>query len=218
LEQGWTSTKRLPCRGVESTSPFRLLLGESALVMCGNLTWAGFIWVALSIILAVATSGSYYLPQWLRGPALVNGSNNRDDFSRHDSIDWDKYGDVTFTFSTFRRCKYWNIKVETAETSDSELKYKTNVYTVVDECGRYQDFSGTLGIPSLSWRLGTLLGGTASGLLILVALVALLAVCVRGVLNKCVSRLCGCFQLIAGWSIIIIESRQRACIVFVVFA
>ena len=182
--------------------PFRLLFVESGLVMCGNLTLPGFVWVALSIILAVATSGSYYLPEWLRGPALVNGSNDKSAFSRHESVDWDKYGDVTFTFSTFRRCKYWEVTVKPAQTPDTELMYKTNVYEVVDDCGRYKDFTGTLGIPSLAWRLSTLTGGVASGLLILVALIALLAVCVKGVLNKCISRLCGCFQLTAGWFLV----------------
>lgn len=161
--------------------------------MCGSLNGCGFLWVALTIVLATATSVSFYYPDWLVGTALVNGTNKQSRFLWYvDDIDWVKYKDVKFTFSTFRRCNYWKV------TQNTTVTFTINVYKVVEECGRYKDFSGTHGIPSAAWRACTVMAGLASGLLVLIALIGLLAVFVKGVFSRCMSVLCASLQFISG--------------------
>lgn len=153
--------------------------------MCGSLTFWGYVWGILSILVAASTSVGYYFADWLSGDPKFNGVSptNYTDLSF-----FNQTIDVKFTFSTFRRCNHW---VDVGCSNGAR-------YCVEEECGRYSEFSGTNGIPSDAWRAGAILGGIACGLLILVALTAVFAFFIKGIFNKYVAGICGFLQALAG--------------------
>ena len=93
-------------------------------------------------------------------------------------------GDTPVYFGVFRRCNY------------PRLDEFGNLL-IVKECGRYSTFED---IPSLSWQIGTLTIGVGCGLAMLVALTAILAVCIPGIVSTHVAKVAGILQLCAGKS------------------
>ena len=154
--------------------------------MCGSLTFWGYVWAVLSILVAGSTSVGYYFADWLYGDPKLGGQN----------VTMKGLPNVTFSYSTFRRCNHW----DGAPNCGPDAMGNDLQRCIVEECGRYKDFSGTDGIPSAAWQTGAILGGIACGLLILVALTALFAFFIKGIFNKYVAGICGLLQGLAGES------------------
>ena len=75
------------------------------------------------------------------------------------------------SFGTFRRCSY--------PVHDESRQ----MMVMVEECGRYASFQG---IPSTEWRICTIVTGLGCGLLLLVALTALMGCCVSELISRTV--------------------------------
>ncbi|KAK1800708.1 hypothetical protein P4O66_005899 [Electrophorus voltai] len=89
-------------------------------------------------------------------------------------------------FGTFRRCSY---------PVRDEVRGGT---TMVEQCGRYASFQG---IPSLEWRICTVVTGTGCGLLLLVALTALMGCCISELISRTIGRVAGGIQFVGGLSV-----------------
>nr|KAF6427763.1 LHFPL tetraspan subfamily member 6 [Rousettus aegyptiacus] len=87
------------------------------------------------------------------------------------------------SFGTFRRCSY-PVHDEVRQTM-----------VMVEECGRYASFQG---IPSAEWRICTVVTGLGCGLLLLVALTALMGCCVSELISRTVGRVAGGIQFLGG--------------------
>ncbi|CAD7671403.1 unnamed protein product [Nyctereutes procyonoides] len=85
------------------------------------------------------------------------------------------------SFGTFRRCSY--------PVHDESRQ----MMVMVEECGRYASFQG---IPSAEWRICTIVTGLGCGLLLLVALTALMACCVSELISRTVGRVAGGIQFL----------------------
>ncbi len=90
---------------------------------------------------------------------------------------------VTVHLGVFRRCNYL------------ARKSFTNAYYVRKECGRYKRFND---IPSTAWQGSTIMLGVACGILVLISLISLLAMCFQDIITKHTARVCGFFQTLAG--------------------
>ena len=90
---------------------------------------------------------------------------------------------VNVYFGVFRRCNYPQIVSENLPPA------------VVKECGRYATFND---IPSLSWKIATLTIGVGCGLALLVSFIAILSVCIKGIMSPTVARSAGIVQFCAG--------------------
>lgn len=86
-------------------------------------------------------------------------------------------------FGVFRRCNYPQIISENSSP------------VIVNECGRYATFYD---IPSLSWKIATITIGLGCGLALLVSFVAILSMCINGIMSATVARSAGILQLCAG--------------------
>ncbi|KAM6970461.1 LHFPL tetraspan subfamily member 6 protein-like [Aplochiton taeniatus] len=83
------------------------------------------------------------------------------------------------SFGTFRRCSY-------------PVRDEAQGFTVmVEQCGRYATFQG---IPSPEWKICTVVTGVGCGLLLLVALTALVGCCVSELISRAVGRVAGGVQ------------------------
>lgn len=87
------------------------------------------------------------------------------------------------SFGTFRRCSY-PVRDETRQTT-----------VMVEQCGRYASFQA---IPSAEWRICTVVTGLGCGLLLLVALTALMGCCVSELISRTVGRVAGGIQFLGG--------------------
>ncbi|XP_026972249.1 LHFPL tetraspan subfamily member 6 protein isoform X2 [Sagmatias obliquidens] len=85
------------------------------------------------------------------------------------------------SFGTFRRCSY--------PMHDESRQ----MMVMVEECGRYASFQG---IPSTEWRISTIVTGLGCGLLLLVALTALMGCCVSELISRTVGRVAGGIQFL----------------------
>ena len=90
---------------------------------------------------------------------------------------------VTVHLGVFRRCNYLAQKPFTA------------IYYVREECGRYKHFDD---IPSTAWQGSIILLGIACGILALISLISVLAICFQDIITKHTARICGFFQALAG--------------------
>lgn len=90
---------------------------------------------------------------------------------------------VTVHIGIFRRCNYL------------ARNQFLNTYYVREECGRYKRFND---IPSTAWQGSTIILGVACGILVLISLISLLAICCQDIITKHTARVCGFFQAIAG--------------------
>ncbi|XDV54361.1 hypothetical protein PO909_022663 [Leuciscus waleckii] len=87
------------------------------------------------------------------------------------------------SFGTFRRCSY-------------PIRDEARGGTVMlEQCGRYASFQG---IPSLEWRICTVVTGTGCGLLLLVALTAMMGCCVTDLISRTIGRVAGGIQFVGG--------------------
>eukprot|EP00118_Oscarella_pearsei_P025085 m.307473 g.307473 ORF g.307473 m.307473 type:complete len:236 (+) comp42328_c0_seq1:103-810(+) len=158
--------------------------------MCGNLTIWGYIWAILSVLIAASCSVSYYYAEWLTATPHLSGivATNETVMAKTPLCSGTNATilSTTFTFSTFRRCNYWNFE------GSADI-----CYYIEKKCGRYSDFSGNDGIPSQAWQAGAIMGGIGCGLLIMVALVAFFALFIKGIFNKYVAGISGFFQFLA---------------------
>ncbi|XP_073198689.1 LHFPL tetraspan subfamily member 6 protein isoform X2 [Lepidochelys kempii] len=87
------------------------------------------------------------------------------------------------SFGTFRRCSY-PVRDESRQTT-----------VMVEQCGRYASFQA---IPSAEWRICTVVTGLGCGLLLLVALTALMGCCVSELISRTVGRVAGGIQFLGG--------------------
>lgn len=85
-------------------------------------------------------------------------------------------------FGVFRRCNY------PRRTFNDEFE-------MVEQCGRYSSFTD---IPSLWWQVATIAVGTGCGLAVLIALIAILAICIRGIISPFIARIAGVLQMCSG--------------------
>uniref|UniRef100_A0AAY5K7Y0 LHFPL tetraspan subfamily member 6 n=1 Tax=Esox lucius TaxID=8010 RepID=A0AAY5K7Y0_ESOLU len=90
--------------------------------------------------------------------------------------------DKPVSFGTFRRCSY-PVRDEARQAT-----------VMLEQCGRYASFQG---IPSLEWRICTVVTGTGCGLLLLVALTALMGCCISDLISRTIGRVAGGVQFIA---------------------
>lgn len=91
--------------------------------------------------------------------------------------------DKPVSFGTFRRCSY--------PVRDEERQ----ATVMVEQCGRYASFHG---IPSLEWRICTVVTGVGCGLLLLVALTALMGCCISDLISRTIGRVAGGIQFVGG--------------------
>lgn len=91
---------------------------------------------------------------------------------------------VTVHLGVFRRCNYL-----------AKSKSLINTFYLKEECGRYMSFDE---IPSAAWQGSTIMLGIACGILVLISLISLLAICFKDIITKQTARVCGFFQALAG--------------------
>ncbi|XP_029458621.1 LHFPL tetraspan subfamily member 6 protein isoform X2 [Rhinatrema bivittatum] len=91
--------------------------------------------------------------------------------------------DKPVSFGPFRRCAY-PVRDEGRQTT-----------VMVEQCGRYASFAA---IPSAEWRICTVVTGLGCGLLLLVALTALMGCCVTELVSRTVGRVAGGIQFLGG--------------------
>ncbi|RMC07185.1 hypothetical protein DUI87_16641 [Hirundo rustica rustica] len=89
------------------------------------------------------------------------------------------------SFGTFRRCSY-PVRDESRQMT-----------VMVEQCGRYASFQA---IPSAEWRICTVVTGLGCGLLLLVALTALMGCCVSELISRTVGRVAGGIQFLGAES------------------
>eukprot|EP00064_Thunnus_orientalis_P000750 superscaffoldBa00000042_g751 len=89
--------------------------------------------------------------------------------------------DKPVSFGTFRRCSY--------PVRDEERQ----ATVMLEQCGRYASFHG---IPSLEWRICTVVTGVGCGLLLLVALTALMGCCISDLISRTIGRVAGGIQFV----------------------
>lgn len=99
--------------------------------------------------------------------------------------------DKPVSFGTFRRCSY-PVRDEESHTT-----------VMLEQCGRYASFHG---IPSLAWRISTVVTGVGCGLLLLVGLTALMGCCITDLISRTIGRVAGGIQFMGGESL--------ACVAF----
>ncbi|XP_014051348.1 LHFPL tetraspan subfamily member 6 protein isoform X2 [Salmo salar] len=97
------------------------------------------------------------------------------------------------SFGTFRRCSY-PVRDEVHQAT-----------VMLEQCGRYASFQG---IPSLEWRICTVVTGVGCGLLLLVSLTALMGCCVSDLISRTIGRVAGGIQFVGGTTSLL--SRVRA--------
>ncbi|XP_064786664.1 LHFPL tetraspan subfamily member 6 protein-like isoform X2 [Oncorhynchus masou masou] len=85
------------------------------------------------------------------------------------------------SFGTFRRCSY-PVRDEARQAT-----------VMLEQCGRYASFQG---IPSLEWRICTVIIGLGCGLLLLVALTALMGFCLSDLISRTIGRVAGGIQFL----------------------
>ncbi|KAG7258001.1 hypothetical protein CRUP_022477 [Coryphaenoides rupestris] len=90
--------------------------------------------------------------------------------------------DKPVSFGTFRRCSY--------PVRDEQQGGAT---VMLEQCGRYASFQG---IPSLEWRICTVVTGVGCGLLLLVALTSLMGCCVSDLISRTIGRVAGGIQFV----------------------
>uniref|UniRef100_A0A8C5P804 LHFPL tetraspan subfamily member 6 n=1 Tax=Leptobrachium leishanense TaxID=445787 RepID=A0A8C5P804_9ANUR len=91
--------------------------------------------------------------------------------------------DKPVSFGTFRRCSY-PVRDESRQTM-----------VMVEQCGRYASFEA---IPSAEWQICTVVTGLGCGLLLLVALTAIMGCCVSELISRTVGRVAGGIQFLGG--------------------
>ncbi|MEQ2278887.1 LHFPL tetraspan subfamily member 6 protein [Ameca splendens] len=91
--------------------------------------------------------------------------------------------DKPVSFGTFRRCSY--------PVRDEEKQ----ITVMLEQCGRYAFFHG---IPSLHWRICTVVTGVGCGLLLLVALTGLMGCCISDLISRTIGRVAGGIQFVGG--------------------
>lgn len=91
--------------------------------------------------------------------------------------------DKPVSFGTFRRCSY-PVRDEESQST-----------VMLEQCGRYASFHG---IPSLEWKICTVVTGVGCGLLLLVALTALMGCCISDLISRTIGRVAGGIQFVGG--------------------
>jgi len=102
--------------------------------------------------------------------------------------------DKPVSFGTFRRCSY--------PVRDEEMQ----ATVMLEECGRYASFQG---IPSLEWRICTIVTGVGCGLLLLVALTALMGCCISDLISRTIGRVAGGIQFVGGESEVLMYFEEE---------
>lgn len=101
---------------------------------------------------------------------------------------------VTVHLGVFRRCNYL-----------AKRTYQVHSFYLREECGRYKSFDD---IPSTAWQGSTIMLGMACGILVLISLISILAICFKDIITKQTARVCGFFQAIAAFFLV------TSCVIF----
>ncbi|KAJ1114433.1 hypothetical protein NDU88_002670 [Pleurodeles waltl] len=88
--------------------------------------------------------------------------------------------------------KLWVLKSKKTPPVRDESRQAT---IMVEQCGRYASFGA---IPSAEWRICTVVTGLGCGLLLLVALTALMGCCISELISRAVGRAAGGIQFLGG--------------------
>ncbi len=91
--------------------------------------------------------------------------------------------DKPVSFGTFRRCSY--------PVRDEERQ----ATIMLEQCGRYASFQG---IPSVEWQICTVVTGVGCGLLLLVALTAVMGCCISELISRPIGCAAGGMQFLGG--------------------
>ncbi|XP_073780418.1 LHFPL tetraspan subfamily member 6 protein isoform X2 [Danio rerio] len=102
--------------------------------------------------------------------------------------------DKAVSFGTFRRCSY--------PVRDEERQ----ATVMLEQCGRYASFQG---IPSVEWRICTVITGVGCGLLLLVGLTALMGCCISELISRSIGRAAGGIQFLGEWELVNIQGRAQ---------
>jgi len=97
-------------------------------------------------------------------------------------IEGELLGEQKTSFGSFARCGYPKLT-------------EGGVIEILADCGRYSTFWT---IPSEWWRVSTVLVGIGATLSILIALVAIISICISDVINSTSAKVIGYLQLLAG--------------------
>lgn len=150
-----------------------------------TMSCVGYIWTLLSFLSMGLACVGFYLPFWLEGHmrdwAWAHG------MTRGVTRDWSLSHEGTQTgtrsfLGVFRRCNYPRLVAE-------------GQIEIVMECGRYAEFWD---IPSLWWKVTTVIIGVGCGLSLLVSFTSILSICIEDVISKTIAKVGGLLQFIAG--------------------
>ncbi|XP_003375122.1 surfactant protein B [Trichinella spiralis] len=146
-----------------------------------DLTTVGHAWSLLSLATAATAAVAFYMPYWLCGYLTL-----------HDRTE-------STSFSSFRRCNY-----PSALPSSNAHDHQHPIMPgwrqeILLQCGRYASFED---IPTLWWKITTVVVGTGTGLALLMAFIALPAYCTRDVVTRTSAPILicvGCLLYPLGW-------------------
>jgi len=142
--------------------------------MASSLSLVGVIWTILSLFATLIACLGFFMPYWLTGDTLPSNGNDAALLS----------GRAT-SFGTFRRCGYGHV---TSDEAGGGVR-------VVVRCGRYSSFDD---IPTVWWRVTTVLVGAGCSLGVVVCSAALLCCCITDAMSRRLGVVACLVQLFAG--------------------
>ena len=157
---------------------------------------AGITWLITSLLSAGLAAVGFYAPYWISGHMDLGPSSSP-------SSPTSASHPVTVMYAgVWRRCNYpvlvTNDSHQHLNNHHLHLPQSPSVHIVL-ECGRYASFSD---IPSIWWKISTVIMACGTILLFAVIIFLLMASCCSHVIRKTSAQTVGCLQLIAGKSII----------------
>ncbi|KFD52325.1 hypothetical protein M513_06706 [Trichuris suis] len=138
-------------------------------MVSSSLTTTGYAWSTLSALSAAIAAFGFYMPYWLKGELTLHQQT------------------IPAYFNSFRRCNYPGAIQPTS--------YESFRQVIITKCGRYATFDD---IPTLWWKITTIVVGIGASLTIFTAIITLSACCTRDVITRTTARIIGIFQILAG--------------------
>ncbi|KFD45793.1 hypothetical protein M513_13328 [Trichuris suis] len=137
-------------------------------MVSSSLTTTGYAWSTLSALSAAIAAFGFYMPYWLKGELTLHQQT------------------IPAYFNSFRRCNYPGAIQPTS--------YESFRQVIITKCGRYATFDD---IPTLWWKITTIVVGIGASLTIFTAIITLSACCTRDVITRTTARIIGIFQILA---------------------
>ncbi|KFD68952.1 hypothetical protein M514_13328 [Trichuris suis] len=137
-------------------------------MVSSSLTTTGYAWSTLSALTAAIAAFGFYMPYWLKGELTLHQQT------------------IPAYFNSFRRCNYPGAIQPTS--------YESFRQVIITKCGRYATFDD---IPTLWWKITTIVVGIGASLTIFTAIITLSACCTRDVITRTTARIIGIFQILA---------------------